>query len=102
MGGDVAAQGEGGVEVDLQDLGEVGVREGLGGVAALDAGAVDEEADLVAVGEDGGDQGGDGGGGGEVGGVDGCFAAEGVDGVEGGLVGGVALGGNLLVSFLLG
>lgn len=60
--GDVAAQREGRVEVDLQDLGKVGVGEGLGGVAPLDAGAVDQQADLVAVGEDGGHQGGDRGG----------------------------------------
>lgn len=68
--GDVAAEREGRVEVDLQHLEEVGVGELLGGVAALDASAVDEDADLVAVGENGGDEGGDGGGGSEVGGVD--------------------------------
>lgn len=91
MRGDVAAQRERRVEVDLQDLGKVGVGEGLGGVAPLDAGAVDKQANLVAVGEDGGDQGGDRGRVREVGGVDGGVAAQGADGVEGGLVGGIAL-----------
>lgn len=94
MRGDVAAQGKGRVEVHLQNLSKVGVGERLGGVAALDAGAVDQEADLVAVGEDAGDEGRDGGSRGEVGGVDGCFAAEGLDSLEGGLVGGVALDGD--------
>lgn len=99
MGRDVATQREGGVEVDLEHLGEVGVGEGLGRVSALDAGAVDEEADLVAVGEDAGDEGGDGGGGGEVGGVDCCLATEGLDGVEGCLVGGVTLVRDLVLVF---
>lgn len=72
-------------------------------MAPLDAGAVDEDADLVAVGEDTGHEGGHVSGGGEVGGVEVCFAVEGFDGCFGGLVGGVALwerreGGN--VSFL--
>lgn len=104
MRGDVAAQRKGRVEVDLQDLGEIAVGELFGRVAALDAGAVDEEADLVAVGEDPGDEGGDGFRGGEVGGVDCCFATEGLDGVEGCLVGGVALllgGWECVLVFLL-
>lgn len=79
------------MQVDLQDLGEVGVREGFGRVAALDAGAVDEDAELVAVGEDAGDEGGDVAGRGEVGGVEVGLAVEGFDGGFGGLVGGVAL-----------
>lgn len=86
MRGHVPTEGKGGVEVDLDDLIEVAVGEGFGGVAALDAGAVDEDADLVAVGEDTGDEGGDVGGGGEVGGVEVGFAAEGFDGGFGGLV----------------
>lgn len=89
--GHVAAQREGRAEVDLQHLGKVGVREGLRGVAALDAGAVDEDAQLVPVGEDARHEAGDGGGRGEVGRVDVCVAAEGFDGGFGGLVGGVAL-----------
>lgn len=64
MRGDVAAQRKGRGQVDLQDLGEVGVGEGFGRVAALDAGAVDEDAQLVAVGEDARDEGGYVGGGG--------------------------------------
>lgn len=96
--GHIAAQCKRGVEVDLDDFVEVAVGEGFGGVAALDAGAVDEDADLVAVGEDAGDEGGDVGGGGEVGGVEVGFAAEGFDGGFGGLVGSVALGQLLVVS----
>lgn len=64
MRGDVAAERKGCVEVDLDDFVEVGVGESFGGVAALDAGAVDEDADLVAVGEDARDEGGDVRGGG--------------------------------------
>lgn len=60
--GDVAAQREGRRQVDLQDLGEVGVREGFGRVPALDARAVDEDADLVPVGEDAGHEARDVGG----------------------------------------
>lgn len=74
MGGGVAAEGEGRVQVHLEDVGEGLAGEGLGGVAALDARAVDEDADLVPVCEDGGDEGGYGGRGGEVGRVDCCFA----------------------------
>lgn len=48
-------------------------------MAALDTGAVDEDVDFVAVGEDAGDEGGDGGGRGEVCGADGGFAVEGLD-----------------------
>jgi hypothetical protein len=55
----VAAEGEDGVEVDLDYLIEVGVGERLAWVSALDAGAVDQDADLVAVCEDFGDEGGD-------------------------------------------
>ena len=58
---------------------------------ALDAAAVEQDVDAVAVFEDGGGEGGDGGGVGEVGGVDGGFAAEGLDGELCGLVGGVSL-----------
>jgi len=76
---DVAAEGEDGVEVDLED--GVPVRGGklMGGVPALDAGAVEEDVDAVAGVEDGGDEGGDRGGGGEVGGVDGGSAAKSFD-----------------------
>lgn len=59
MRGHIAAQGEGRVEVDLDDFVEVAVRESFRRVAALDAGAVDEDTDLVAVGEDARDEGGD-------------------------------------------
>ena len=51
---------------------------------ALDAGAVDEDAHLVAVGEDLGHQPGDILGRAEIGRVDGGAAAEGADGIAGG------------------
>lgn len=76
MAADVAAQGEDGVEVDLDDLVEVAVGEVLAGVPALDAGAVDEDAHLVAVGQDLGGEGGDLLGGRDVGRVDPGLAAE--------------------------
>lgn len=69
----------------------VGVGELVAGVAALDAGAVYEDVDAVALKEDGGDEGGDGGLGGEVGRVDGCFSAEGFDGLFGACFGIVSL-----------
>lgn len=58
---------------------------------ALDAGAIDEDADLVPVGEDAGDEACDVGGRGEVGSVDVRVAVEGFDGSLGGLVGSVTL-----------
>lgn len=64
-----------GVQVHLQHLGEVGVGEGGAGVTALDARALDQDADLMAVGEDLGREGRHRGGRGEVGCVDECFAA---------------------------
>lgn len=58
----------------------------------LDASAVEQDVDSVAVCENRGDEGGDGRGGGEVGGVDCGGATEGFDGLLGGLVACVALG----------
>jgi len=91
VGTDVAAEGEDCGEVYLEDGVPVGGGKLVRGVAALDAGAVEEDVDAVAGVEDGGDEGGDGGGGGEVGCVDGCAAAEGLDQGFGLLVGGVSL-----------
>ena len=45
VGADGAAEGEGGGEVYLEDGGPVGVGEVRGWVAALDAGAVEEDVD---------------------------------------------------------
>lgn len=81
MGGDIAAQGKRGVEVDLDHLVEVTIGELLARVTALDARAVDQDADLVALAQDTRDQAGDVGRGGEVGGEDVSFAAEGLDGL---------------------
>lgn len=53
MRADVAAEGEDGGEVGLEDEVPVGVGEGGGGVAALDPGAVEEDGGVVG-GEDGG------------------------------------------------
>lgn len=93
MCANVAAEGEDGGEVYLQHGVPVFGGEEVGGVAALDAAAIEEDGDAeVGVrGEDGGEEGGDGGVGGEVGRVDGGGAAEGFDGEFGGLVGAVAL-----------
>ena len=99
VGADVAAQGEDGVEVDLHDLGEDIVGKGLAGVAALDAGAGDEDADLVAVGEDLGHEGGHLLWGGELCRVDPRPPAQLLDGFLGGRVGCVALRGFRKVSF---
>lgn len=52
VGADVAAEREDGVEVYLHDGVEVGVGELVARVTALQARAVDEDGDLVAVGED--------------------------------------------------
>lgn len=71
----VAAEREDGRQVDLQDFVPVGRGELVGWVSALDAGAVEQDVDRVAVVQDLGDEGGDGRGGGQVGDVDGCFAA---------------------------
>lgn len=87
------------VSAEREDRGEVYLKNGhpvivgelVGGVASLDAAAVEQDVDSVAVLDDFGDEGGDGGVGGEVCGVDGCFASEGFDGLLGGLVGCVAL-----------
>lgn len=64
MRGNIPAQGEGGVEVDLNDFVEIAVGESFRGVTTLDSCAVDEDADLVAVGEDTGHEVGDIAGGG--------------------------------------
>ena len=88
----VSAQHEDGSEVYLEDSFPVVVWELVGRMASLDAAAVNQDVDSMAVFEDGGDEGGDGGVGGEVCSVDCCFAAEGFDGLFGGLVGCVALG----------
>lgn len=82
MGAKVAAEGEDGVEVDLDDFVEVAVGEGLARVSALDACAVHQDPDfLVAVIEDLGGESGDGLGRAQIGSVDGSFAAEGADGL---------------------
>lgn len=83
MGADVAAEGEDGVEVDLDDLVEVAVGELFTGVTTLDAGAVDEDADLVLVGEDLGRESSNGFGDSHVCRVDPGFAAELFDGLLG-------------------
>ena len=57
MRADVAAELEHGGEVYLEDGGPVGVREEVGWVPPLDAAAVEEDVDSVAVGEDGGGEG---------------------------------------------
>jgi len=88
---DVAAESEDGVEVDLENGVPVRGGELVGGVPALDAGAVEEDVDTVAGVEDGGDEDGDGGGGGEVCGIDGGFAAKGFNLGLRFLVGGVSL-----------
>jgi hypothetical protein len=88
---DVAAEREYGCEVHLQDVLPVCIGELVGWVPRLDAAAVEQDVDSVAVGEDGRDERGDGGVGGEVCGVDFCGAAEGFDGGFGGGVGCVAL-----------
>lgn len=95
MRGNVAAKRKRRVEVDLDDVVEVRVWKDFGRVSPLDAGAIDEDADLEAVGEDAWDERGDFCGGGEVGDVEVRFAAEGFDGGFGGLVGGVALVTNV-------
>lgn len=95
MGADVAAEGEDGGEVYLEDGLPVFVRELVRRVPLLDAAAVEEDVDCVAVFENLGDKRGDGVWGGEVGGVDCGFAVEGFDLLLGGLVGGVALGSML-------
>lgn len=91
VGADIAAESEDGGEVDLEDGGPVVVGELVGGMALLDAAAVEEDVDSVAVCEDGGHERGDGRGGGEVGGVDCGGTAEGFDGGFGGLVACIAL-----------
>ena len=93
----VAAELEDGGEVHLEDSFPVFVWELVCRVPLLDAAAVEQDVDSVAVAEDGGYQGADGGLGGEVGSVDCGFAAEGFDLLFRGLVAGVALGGWLLV-----
>ena len=59
---------------------EIAVWKLFAGMTALDTGACDEDANLVAVGENLGRQGRDLLGVGHVGGVDPCFAAELFDG----------------------
>lgn len=75
----------------LTDIVEVLVGELLAGVSSLDAGAVDENANLVAIGEDLGNESADGRGRGEVGGVDRGLAAELLNGLLGVGSGGVSL-----------
>lgn len=75
MGACVAGEGEDRGEVHLQDFVEVGIGEGGAGVPALDAGAVHQDADRMAVGENLRDEGGYICGGGEVGCVDLGFSA---------------------------
>ena len=94
MRANVTAEGEDGGEVNLQDLGPVRVGELVRGVAALNAAAVKQDVNGVAVCENCRDEGGDGGLGGEVGDVDGGFAAEGFDGGFGGGGGGGSLLGG--------
>lgn len=48
----VPTQSEDGVEVDLHHFGKVGVGKQVGRVSTLDAGAVDQDADGVPIGED--------------------------------------------------
>lgn len=91
MGAYVAAELEDGGEVYLEHGVPVGVGELVRWVPLLNAAAVEQDVDSVAVGEDGGDELGDGGRGGEVGDVDCGFSSEGFDGLLGGLVGSVAL-----------
>jgi hypothetical protein len=88
---DFAAEGEDCAEVDLQHFVPVVVGELVRRVAALDAAAVEENMDNVAVFEDFRDERVDRGGRSEVCGVYCCFAAEGFDGLFGGLVGLVTL-----------
>lgn len=80
----VAAESKDGAEVDLDHIVEIGVEKLLARVPALDAGAIDKDSDLMAVGQDLGRQLSDIVGGAEVGRVDACFAAKSADGVTGG------------------
>lgn len=86
-----AAKSEDSAEVHLQDFVPVLVRELVRGVSSLNAAAVEQDVDAVAVLEDAWHESVDGGRGGQVGGVDCCFAAERFDGAFGFLVGFVAL-----------
>jgi hypothetical protein len=61
MRADVSAQREDGVQVDLQHSVPVVVWELVGWVSPLDAAAVEQDVDAVAVSEDLGDERGDGG-----------------------------------------
>jgi len=72
----VSAECEDGAQVDLQHFVPVLVWEFVGGMPSLYAAAVEEDVDVVAVGEDFGYEGLYGGLGGEVCGVDLRFAAE--------------------------
>lgn len=91
MSAHISAESEHRIEVYIQHFIPVVVGELVSGVAALDAAAVEQDVDLVAVCDDFFDEGRDGVAGGEVGGVDLGFAAEGLDLFAGGLVGFVAL-----------
>jgi hypothetical protein len=91
VGAKVAAEAEDGAEVDLDDLVEVAVGEPVARVPPLDARAVDEDPDLVAVGEHLLGQGRDLLRGRDVGRVDPGLAAELLDGLLGGRDAGVAL-----------
>ena len=92
VGTQVAAKREDGCEVDLQDFGPAVQGEQVGGVAALDASAGDEDGGVVVVGEYKGSERFDGRLGREVGGVDCALAFQGEDGIAGGGGCGVALG----------
>jgi hypothetical protein len=79
------------VEVYIQHFIPIVIWELVGGVASLDAAAVEQDVDFVAVRDYFFDQGGYGVSGSEVGGVDFGFAAEFLDFLSCGLVGFVAL-----------
>jgi hypothetical protein len=88
---DVAAEGEHGAEIHLEYAVPFRGGELVCWVPRLDAGAVEEDVDLVTVFKDCGNELRDSVLGGEVAGVDLGFAAEGLDGGFGLLVGGIAL-----------
>jgi hypothetical protein len=87
----VSAQSKHRIEVYVQHFVPVGIWELVGGMASLDAAAVEQDVDLMAVGDDLLDQSGYRRAGCEVGRVDLGFATQGLDLFEGGLVRGVAL-----------
>jgi hypothetical protein len=86
VGADVAAESKDTCEVYLQDGLPVFVGELVGRVTALNAAAIQQDVDFVAVFEDCGDKGGDGFVRGEVAGVDLGFAVELFNGLFCGLI----------------